>query len=147
MVIPGFNSRLDTFQAVVGNWIIPKAVSISNQRIKNANYLDKKFRLIPQINIPPRIKGYRLVYHLYILFAKNRDKLLKYCINHGIEAKIHYPIPIYLQKGLKELGHKKGDFPIAERMANTSVSLPVHEFISENQVKYIAQRIKEFYLR
>ena len=59
----------------------------------------------------------------------------------------HYPIPIHLQKAAKSLKYKKGDFPIAERMANTSVSLPVHEFISENQVKYIAQRIKEFYLR
>lgn len=145
MVIPGFNSRLDTFQAVVGNWIIPKAVSISNQRIKNANYLDKKFRLIPQINIPPRIKGYRLVYHLYILFAKNRDKLLKYCINHGIEAKIHYPIPIYLQKGVKQLGHKKGDFPVTDNHVKKIITFPCDQHLTKNQLDYIVKIVRQFY--
>ena len=145
MVIPGFNSRLDTFQAVVGNWIIPKAVSISNQRIKNANYLDRKFRLIHQINIPPRIKGYRLVYHLYILFAKNRDKLLKCCINHGIEAKIHYPIPIYLQKGLKQLGHKKGDFPVTDSHVKKIITFPCDQHLTKSQLDYIVKTVRQFY--
>ena len=60
--ICGYNSRLDTFQAVVGNWLLPKAKSISNQRIKNANYMDKHLSIIHQINIPPRPKNFRIVY-------------------------------------------------------------------------------------
>ena len=67
--ICGYNSRLDTFQAVVGNWLLPSARSISNQRIKNANYLDRELTKINGITIPPRPKNFRIVYHLYIVFS------------------------------------------------------------------------------
>ena len=105
--ICGYNSRLDTFQAVVGNWLLPSAKRIANQRIKNANYYDREFSKIKEIRIPPRIKGKKIVYHLYIIFAKYRDELLKYCLRKGIEAKVHYPKPMYLQESLKFLKHKK----------------------------------------
>ena len=68
--ICGYNSRMDTFQAVVGNWLLPKAKQIANQRIKNANYLDLKLSKIKEIDIPERIDDFRIVYHLYIIFAK-----------------------------------------------------------------------------
>ena len=71
----GYNSRLDTFQAVVGNWLIPSAKKIANQRIKNANYFDKNLSQIKEISIPPRYKNYKIVYHLYIVFAEKRDCL------------------------------------------------------------------------
>ena len=83
----GYNSRLDTFQAVVGNWLIPSAKKIANQRIKNANYFDKNLSKIKEISIPPRLKNYKIVYHLYIVFAEKRDELLKYCIQKGIKQK------------------------------------------------------------
>ncbi len=108
--ICGYNSRLDTFQSVVGNWLLPKAKKIASQRIKNAQYLDRELSKIKGIKIPPRPKNYRIVYHLYIVFAENRDKLYKHCLNKKIEAKIHYPIPIYRQKAYKFLGHKKRRF-------------------------------------
>ena len=100
----GCNSRLDTIQAVVGNWILPQAQSISNQRIANAKYLDNGLREIKQITIPPRPENFRLVFHLYIVFAKDRDGLLNHCLENGIDAKIHYPIPIYKQSALKVFG-------------------------------------------
>ncbi|SVB02644.1 uncharacterized protein METZ01_LOCUS155498, partial [marine metagenome] len=73
VVMMGCNSRLDTIQAVVGNWILPQAQSISNKRIANAKYLDNGLRKIKQITIPPRPENFRLVFHLYIVFAKDRD--------------------------------------------------------------------------
>ena len=112
--ICGYNSRLDTFQAVVGNWLIPKAKQIAKKRIQNAKLLDLGLGKIKQISIPPRIKNYKIVYHLYIVFAEQRNELLKYCLKKGIEAKIHYPKPIYLQEAVKFLSHKKGDFPITD---------------------------------
>ena len=112
--ISGYNSRLDTFQAVVGNWLLPKAKNIAQKRIKNAKYYDKELSKISEITIPPRPKNYKIVYHLYIVFAKNRDKLLKHCLKKGIEAKVHYPIPMYLQNSLKNLKHKRGDFPVTD---------------------------------
>ena len=114
--IPGYNSRLDTIQAVVGNWLLPKANSIANQRIKNAEYYDRNLSKISEISIPPRPKNYKIVFHLYVelLQEKKRDELLKYCLSKGIEAKVHYPKPMYLQEALKTLGHKRGDFPVTD---------------------------------
>ena len=68
--ICGYNSRLDTFQAVVGNWLLPSAKKIADQRIKNANFYDKEFSKINEITIPPREKGKKIVYHLYVIFVK-----------------------------------------------------------------------------
>ena len=143
--ICGFNSRLDTFQAVVGNWLIPKAKQIANQRIKNANFYDKNFSKIKEISIPPRLKGFKIVYHLYIVFAKNRDQLLKYCIKKGIEAKIHYPIPIYRQPAMKYLKHKRGDFPITDKHAKSIISFPCDQHISIKEQKYIISVVNKFY--
>jgi dTDP-4-amino-4,6-dideoxygalactose transaminase len=89
VVMMGCNSRLDTIQAVVGNWILPKAKAISDSRIGNAMYLDKGLSKINEISIPPRPEDFRLVFHLYIVFAKDRDGLLKYCLEKGISAKHH----------------------------------------------------------
>lgn len=143
--ISGYNSRLDTLQAVVGNWLIPSANKIANQRIKNANYFDSKLKNIKEISIPPRLKNYKIVYHLYIVFAKNRDELLKHCINKGIEAKIHYPIPMYRQPAMKYLNHKKGAFPVSDRHANTIISFPCDQHLSKEQMDYIIESVKEFY--
>jgi dTDP-3-amino-2,3,6-trideoxy-4-keto-D-glucose/dTDP-3-amino-3,4,6-trideoxy-alpha-D-glucose/dTDP-2,6-dideoxy-D-kanosamine transaminase len=145
VVLTGYNSRLDTFQAVVGNWIIPKAKSIAKQRILNAKYYDEKLANIKGIKIPPRIKGYKIVYHLYIVFAKNRKKLLDYCLKKGIEAKIHYPIPIYLQKGLNFLNHKKGDFPVTDWQAENIISFPCDQHLSKREMNYVIKTVTDFY--
>ena len=85
------------------------------------------------------------VFHLYHINVKSRDKLQKFLINNSVDAKIHYPIPIHLQPAAKYLKHKRGDFPLAEKMANTSISLPVHEFIKKNDIKYVVNLINKFY--
>ena len=143
--ICGYNSRLDTFQAVVGNWLIPKAKQIANQRIKNANFYDNNFSKIKEITIPPRLNNFKIVYHLYIVFAKNRDQLLKYCIKKGIEAKIHYPTPIYRQPAMKYLKHKKGDFPITDKHSKSIISFPCDQHISTKEQKYIISVVNKFY--
>ena len=143
--ICGYNSRLDTFQAVVGNWLLPRAKSVSNQRIKNANYFDKELSKIKEITIPPRPKNFRIVYHLYIVFSKRRDELYRYCIKKGIEAKIHYPIPIYRQEAYKYLKHKKGDFKVSDLHAKKIISFPCDQHLSKKQLKYIVDTVKSFY--
>ena len=143
--ICGYNSRLDTFQAVVGNWLLPKAHSIANARIKNARFYDKNLKKIQQISIPSRPKNFKIVYHLYIVFAKDRDNLLKYCHKKGIEAKVHYPIPIYRQRALEFLKHKKGDFPVSDFHAKNMITFPCDQHISLNQMKYVISTVKKFY--
>lgn len=143
--IPGYNSRLDTFQAVVGNWLLPKAKKIAEQRIKNANYYDRNLSILPEITIPPRPKNHQIVYHLYIIFAERRDELLKYCIKKGIEAKVHYPKPMYLQESVKNLNHKKGDFPVTDEHTKKIITFPCDQHLSLKQIKYVVKCVKDFY--
>ena len=107
--------------------------------------MDRSLSKIKEITIPIRPKNYKIVYHLYIIFAEKRDALYKYCLSKGVEAKVHYPKPIYLQNAYKFLKYKKGDFPNAEKIANISLSLPVHEFINKKHIKYISSLIRKFY--
>lgn len=143
--ILGYNSRLDTIQAVVGNWLIPQTEHIALSRIENARYYDQALGTIPQIEIPLRLSNFRIVYHLYIVFAENRDGLLDYCLQNGIEAKIHYPVPIYRQPALKHLGYKEGDFPVADRHARTIISFPCDQHLSREEMDHVIQTVNNFY--
>lgn len=145
VAIMGHNSRLDSLQAVVGNWLIGQVHQITDRRIANAARLDAGLSKTKQIRIPPRAKGRKLVYHLYIVFAEDRDALLKHCIARGIEAKVHYPIPVYRQEGLAPFGYKEGDFPVTDRHALSMISLPAHDHLSDEQIDYMAEVVQEFY--
>ena len=142
--ILGYNSRLDTLQAVVGNWLLPKAKSITNSRINNAIYLDKGLSKINGIKIPRRPKNQKIVFHLYMVFAKNRNNLYKHCIKRGIEAKIHYPIPIYKQKALKNISKNK-KFYNTDYQAKNLISFPCDQHLKKNQLDYIIKTVNEFY--
>ena len=142
----GYNSRLDTIQAAVANYKMKnKLDNITSKRIKNATMLDKLLSKNKKITLVERLKYLKEVFHLYHINVNNRDKLQKYLIKNNIDAKVHYPIPVHLQKAAKYLKYKKGDFPIAEKLANTSLSIPVHEFITEKHIKHIVNSINTFY--
>ena len=102
--------------------VATKAKMIANTRIKNAKFYDDNLREIDEITIPPRPKNFKIVYHLYI-FCEKRDQLLRYCHSKGIEAKVHYPKPMHLQESLKDLKHKKGDFPLRLHTKNNHLSM------------------------
>ena len=80
-----------------------------------------------------------------MVLVKDRNKLLKYLSNLNIEAKIHYPKPLHLQKASIKYGYKKNDFPIAEYQAKHLITLPIHQFISKKQIYYMFKCIKKFY--
>ena len=144
----GYNSRLDTLQACVANHLLKKIKFITNTRIKNAIKLDKGLKEIEGLVVKKRSKDFKEVYHLYEFRIKNlkiRNNLVDYLIKHKIDAKIHYPVPMHLQPASKIYKYKKGDFPNAEKIANSTISLPVHEFVNNNQLKYIIQTIKKFF--
>ena len=142
----GYNSRLDTIQAVVANYKLKnKLNTITKKRIKNAHLFDKLFKINPIVKIMKRFPHLKEVFHIYHINVKKRDQLQQYLIKNSVDAKVHYPIPIHLQPAAKYLKYKKGDFPLAEEMANTSMSLPVHEFIKESDIKYVANLINNFF--
>lgn len=141
----GYNSRLDTLQAVVGNWLIPQARGIAEARIANAAYYDRKLGELERIRIPPRISGMYLVYHLYIVFAEDRDALLKHCIDRGIEAKVHYPVPIYRQPALCHFGYRAGDFPVTDRHTTEIITFPCDQHLSRKELDYVIETVTDFY--
>jgi len=143
----GYNSRLDTIQAVVANYKLKnKLDGVTKKRIKNSNFFDKLFKVNPNVRTIKRLPYLKEVFHLYHINVSKRDQLQKYLISKSVDAKIHYPVPIHLQTAAKYLKYKRGDFPVAEEMANSSLSLPVHEFIKDSDIKYVASLINKFYL-
>lgn len=144
-LIFGYNSRLDTIQAVVANHLLKKISKITNSRIKNAKYFDKLLLNIKEIQIPKRISENKQVFHLYSIIVKNRDKLINYLRNKKIDAKIHYPIPMHLQKASSYLNYKNGDLPNTEKICKTIISLPIHEYVTKKDIDYMYQQIKLFY--
>ena len=141
----GYNSRLDTIQAVVGNWLLPRTEAIAAARIANAAYYDRHLSDVPRIRIPPRPADMRIVYHLYIVFAEDRDALLAHCLAQGIEAKVHYPVPIYRQPGLAHLGHREGDFPVTDRQARDIITFPVDQHLSRDEQDMVIAAVRDFY--
>lgn len=142
----GPNSRLDTLQAVIGNRLIGQFESITRIRIANAARYDEAFRdLSPFVRVPLRRPGVRHVYHLYVIRVKNRDGLLASLNQNGVEAKVHYPIPVHLQEAAQHLGYQKGDFPVSEADSQTIITLPAHQHLTEDEIEYTIEQVRSFY--
>ncbi|MBI3636041.1 MAG: DegT/DnrJ/EryC1/StrS family aminotransferase [Candidatus Rokubacteria bacterium] len=148
VVVFGYNSRLDSLQAVVGNHLIKEFDAITEARIRNALRLDRGLAaLAPDVVLPPRPANMRHVFHLYMFQARDRDGLLRFLVEKGIEAKIHYPVPLHLQPAARHLGYRAGDFPNAERQATSIITLPVHQHLVDAQVDYMIETVRRFYRR
>ncbi|MCO5144086.1 MAG: DegT/DnrJ/EryC1/StrS family aminotransferase [Oligoflexia bacterium] len=146
--IMGRNSRLDTLQAIVGNWLLPQTKFITDTRIANAKkYDDRLSQLKDFVTLAPRRANVRQVYHLYMFEVdpKVRNDLVKFLLDNGVDAKVHYPIPLPLQEGLKQFGHKRGDFPLTERQADRVVSLPVDQHLTNDQIQYALDMVEKFF--
>lgn len=150
----GHNSRLDTIQAIVGNYLLSQVKEITNKRIANAKYFDNQLAKLSQIKIPFRAHDVRHVYHMYMIYAQHRDDLLKFLNDKNIEAKIHYPTPVHLQPASKKLGLNIDPYSAkneelwlieTDRQCKNLISLPVHQHLTKYQLKYIVESIKEFY--
>jgi dTDP-4-amino-4,6-dideoxygalactose transaminase len=98
------------------------------------------------ISIPERLSKYKDVYQLYVIRAKKRDELLNYLQSKEIECRVHYPLPLHLQKAAHNMGHEKGDFPESEKQAEEIITLPAHQFIKPEQIEYMLESICSFYL-
>jgi dTDP-3-amino-2,3,6-trideoxy-4-keto-D-glucose/dTDP-3-amino-3,4,6-trideoxy-alpha-D-glucose/dTDP-2,6-dideoxy-D-kanosamine transaminase len=142
----GINDRLQPFQAVVASRVLDTVEGLIESRIRNARLFDEGLKGLERYIRPPRRPpGYREVYQLYLVSAQRRNELVKHLVGRGIEAKIHYPIPIHLQNAARELGYQRGDFPACERQADEIVTLPAHQHISQEQIAYTVRAIREFY--
>ncbi len=142
----GVNARLQPFQAVIGAKLLDKMEHLIAMRNQFARQLDQGLATIPEyVTIPRRPDNMREVYQLYLITVKNRNKLVSYLYEAGIDAKIHYPIPLHLQKAAQQFGYKQGDFPVAEQQADTILTLPNHQYLTSDQIDYMIDCIHAFY--
>jgi dTDP-3-amino-2,3,6-trideoxy-4-keto-D-glucose/dTDP-3-amino-3,4,6-trideoxy-alpha-D-glucose/dTDP-2,6-dideoxy-D-kanosamine transaminase len=77
--------------------------------------------------------------------AERRDELLRFLVDAGVEAKVHYPVPVHLQPAARGLGYGPGDFPSAERDAKTVITLPAHPYLTEDEIDFVIDRVRAFY--
>lgn len=141
----GHNSRLDTIQAAVGYKMLDLASNLTKIRRKNAFLYDSGLKNIKEIYISPREKNIKQNFQLYSFLCKNRNGLVKYLNKFGIDAKIHYPKPLHLQKPCVVNKYNKGKFPVALEISKNIISIPVHEYIKKKEIEYVIEKIKNFY--
>jgi len=138
----GYNSRLDNINAAIAR-IKLKYINKWNLQFNN---IAKKYsdNLQNYVIVPKERKNYFSVYHRYIIMHKERDKLKNYLLKNGIETKIHYPIPLHLQKATLDLKYKKVHLPNVERLSKIILSLPIYAEMPDRDVNYVIQKIKNF---
>lgn len=141
--IIGTNTRMDEIQAALlkvnlshvdeGN---AERQSIAQRYLKGINN--------PKIVLPITRPGATHVYHIFPLLCRERDELQNFLISKGVNTQIHYPIPCHLAECYANLGHKTGDFPIAESFAMRELSLPIYVGMSEKEVDHVIRSINKF---
>ena len=145
--IEGYNGRLDAIQAAVLRIKLKRLQDWNQSRRRNAALYAELLQDIPGITLPVEADYAESVYHLYVILADDRDGLQKYLSGKGIATGLHYPLPLHLQKAYVHLGHKKGDFPVAENTAERLLSLPMYPELTAEQIDYVCTSIKEFMKR
>jgi dTDP-4-amino-4,6-dideoxygalactose transaminase len=135
----GFNSRLDTLQAVVLRAKLRRLAGWNEARRKAARCYDELLADLEAVTRPQTLPGNEHVHHLYVVRVPKRDEVVKKLNADGIGAQIHYPVPIHLQGAFAFLGHREGSFPVAEQAAREIVSLPMFpEITAEQQRRVVA---------
>jgi dTDP-4-amino-4,6-dideoxygalactose transaminase len=141
----GINSRLDELQAAVLRIKLKKLQAWNKARKANANlYFDLLSNLDIQLP-PPESKMAKPVFHQFVIQTKHRDKLKRYLEGNGIETAIHYPTAIHLQKAYSFLGYKKGSLPIAEKLSQTVLSLPIWPGLKTSEIERVCSAIRKFF--
>lgn len=142
-IYKGNNSRLDEMQAAFLSAKLPQLDKINEVRRKVANrYLNEITN--SEIILPYVDKNCVPVWHIFGIRCKKRDKLEAFLNEREIGTNKHYPIPMHLQECYKDLGYKKGDFPIAEEISETQLSIPMYYGMSEEEIQYVIDSINEF---
>ena len=142
--IYGHNYRMEGIQgAVLGVKLKYLAAWTQARRRVAARYNDL-LKGVPGVITPKEMPYAKHVYHLYVIRVQRRDELQKHLEAKGVSTGLHYPIPLHRQKAFEGLGYKEGDFPVAERLANEILSLPMFPELTDEQIDYVSASIKEF---
>lgn len=138
----GYNSRLDEIQAGILRVKLKRIDEYNKKRRENARLYTEKLKGADIIT-PPEPDGYYHVFHQYSIRTSKRDSILKGLTDAGIASAIYYPVPLHLQESYKDLGYKKGDFPVSEAVASDIISLPMYPELTAGQIDEVCKTIKE----
>jgi dTDP-4-amino-4,6-dideoxygalactose transaminase len=142
-LLVGYGYRLDALQAAILDVKLQHLEKWNEQRRAHAEYYTK---LMSDLDVVTPFEPAHMcsVYHLYVIGSPKRDALLQHLKTRGIEAGIHYPIPLHRQPVYRDLGYHSGDFPNAERAADRILSLPMYPELTNEQLEYVVKAIREF---
>ena len=140
--IEGYNYRLDALQAAILDVKLTYLLKWTDLRREHARFYDR--------NLPSNVgrimeaKGAKHVYYMYEIRVQQRDSLMGYLKQRGIECGIHYPLPLHLQPAYASLGFRKGQFPVSEQLAQEIISIPMYPELTNEQRQHVVNHIKKF---
>jgi dTDP-4-amino-4,6-dideoxygalactose transaminase len=139
----GVNSRLDALQAAVLAAKLPRLDAWNERRRALAAVYHERLAKVAGVEpIAPPADPARHVYHLFVVRAAERDRLRAALAARGIETGLHYPVPVHLQPAWRHLGHREGDFPVAETAARSVLSLPMYPHLDEDAVHRVCDAVE-----
>ena len=141
----GYTARLDTIQAAVLLRKLPQLDGWNEARRAIAELYDDALLGVGDLRLPPVPEGSEPVWHLYVVRTGARDELAGFLRERGIATGLHYPEPPHLSSAYRALGYKRGDFPVAERLADEVLSLPIFPGMTEGQSLRVVEQISEFF--
>jgi dTDP-4-amino-4,6-dideoxygalactose transaminase len=142
-VIKGYNYRMEGIQGAVLGVKLRHLEDWTEARCRHARSYDQRLLREPGIQTPAVLPGERHVYHVYAVRARERDALRERLARANIATGIHYPVPVHLQPAYADLGYLTGAFPIAERLAAETLSLPIYPELTEDQIERICSTLLE----
>lgn len=139
----GYNSRLDTIQAALLNVKFSYLDQWTEERRQSARFYSEALR--SYVKVPEEGKDEKCIFHTYVIQTECRNEMQRFLEENGVGTKIHYPIPIHLQKASKFLNYSREDFPVCERVTSQMLSLPIHQDLTVEDKVYVVETIKKFF--
>jgi dTDP-4-amino-4,6-dideoxygalactose transaminase len=144
--VQGLNSRLDELQAAILSIKLEKLEEWNELRRQNAALYFQFLNNVGDIVLPPAPSQESLpVFHLFVIRTAHRDKLKEFLQKEGIGTAVHYPVPVHLQKAYATLGYSRGSLPIAEKLSDTILSLPIWPGLKKEEIEWICRTIQKFF--
>lgn len=141
--LKGYNSRLDSFQAAILSEKLKSLDKWNEIRRRRAHLYTQLLRDVSGIIVPDVAEQCEHVYHIYAVLVKKRNKVLKCLYENNIQANVIYHLPLHLQSAYDDLGHIRGDFPVAEMTSRNVLCLPMHSSLAEKEVYFVAENLKK----
>ena len=140
------NSRLHTLQVPVLRRQLAAFEEVVARRNEIARQYDRAFEVLEgRVRFPRRRAEVRHSFVIYVIMTEQRDAMLSHLRARGVDARIHYPIPMHLTRAGRKLGHTEGDLPLSEAYARETITLPAHQYLTDEQVAHTVEAVRSFF--